>query len=97
MILNGFNISCSLGKQSNNVSYGFSFMKCATSGIFPVSRHEQKCLFFFFLNQLVATNLRIVTDLKYVVVFLDGKIWFYKCNKHGFCRKKCYQIAHLGS
>ncbi len=27
-LLNGFNISCSLGKQSNNVFYGFSSVKC---------------------------------------------------------------------
>ncbi len=25
----------------NNVFYGFSSVKCATSGILPVSRHEQ--------------------------------------------------------
>ncbi len=38
MILNGFNISCSLGKLSNNVFYGFSSVKC---GILPVSLCEQ--------------------------------------------------------
>ncbi len=37
----GFNISWSLGKQSNNMFYVFSSVKCATSGIFPVSRREQ--------------------------------------------------------
>ncbi len=41
MILNGFNISCSLGKYSNNVFYGFSSVKCSSSGILPVSRREQ--------------------------------------------------------
>ncbi len=34
-------ISCSLGKLSNNVFYGFSSVKCGTSGILPVSRREQ--------------------------------------------------------
>ncbi len=34
-------ISCSLGKQSNNVFYGFLSVKCGTSGILPVSRREQ--------------------------------------------------------
>ncbi len=48
MILNGFNISCSLGKQSNNVFYGFSSVKCATSGILPVSRCEQNEIDDFF-------------------------------------------------
>ncbi len=41
MLTYGFNISCSLVKQSNNMFYGFSSMKCATSGIFPVNRREQ--------------------------------------------------------
>ncbi len=41
MLLNEFNISCSLGKYSNNVFYGFLSVKCTTYGILPVRRHEQ--------------------------------------------------------
>ncbi len=48
MILNGFDISCSLGKYSNNVFYGFSSVKFATSGILPVSRREQNEVDDFF-------------------------------------------------
>ncbi len=49
MILNGFNISCSLGKLSNNVFYGFSSVKC---GILPVSLCEQNEVEDFFKSTI---------------------------------------------
>ncbi len=56
VILNGFNISRSLGKQSNNVFYGLSSVKCATSGILPVSRRKQNEVDDF-LNRRIATSV----------------------------------------
>ncbi len=66
MLTYGFNTSCSLGKQSNNMFYGFSYVKCATSGIFPVSRRE-KMKSMIFLNQLVATN-RDSPTIHYIIL-----------------------------
>ncbi len=53
MILNGFNISCSLGKLSNNVFYGFSSVKC---GILPVSLCEQNEVEDFLTIRLKSMN-----------------------------------------
>ncbi len=53
MILNGFNISCSLGKLSNNVFYGFSSVKC---GILPVSLCEQNEVEDFSTSRLKSMN-----------------------------------------
>ncbi len=51
-------ISCSLGKYSNNVFYGFSSVKCGTSGILPVSRRQQNEVddFSKSTSQLKSTN-----------------------------------------
>ncbi len=70
MVTYGFNISCSLGKQSNNMFYGFSSVKCATSGIFPVSRRE-KMKSTIFKNRLITTNRRISTVLVSIITGIN--------------------------
>ncbi len=59
MILNGFNISCRLGKYSNNVFYGFS----STPGILPVSQHEQKEVDDFFKSTSRLKSTALLTFL----------------------------------
>ncbi len=48
-------ISCSLGKQSNNVFYGFSSVKCGTSGILRLV-DVSKMKSMIFQSQLKSSN-----------------------------------------
>ncbi len=50
MLTFGFNISCSHRKHSNNMFYGFSSVKCATSSIFSLAHIVINTLFSLYFN-----------------------------------------------
>ncbi len=81
--LNGFNISCSLGKQSNKMVYGFSSVKCATSGILPVSRREQKEVDDFFKSTSCdkSTDCESPSIYVYLYMYIKIVILLFKTNK----------------